>query len=283
MPDQNNATKTFRPYFWKDRYYVRIFGLFSLVFLLPLIPPVSFFIINRFDPTYPSPFSDPISITIGLFIMPLAFVIAIVGSFGLLRSRVILTEKELIVINGFSRKRRIPLHQIEGAAYRVLTKGYVLASPYGGSGKMPYEAGVILCRANGIAELPMGWFYLQDLLKELKDRLGDQLKVDEASFAQWEKWYFRTSFLKKAIQTILAIIAVIIFAAIPILLTWYFVDKVNLFGLKGRFWGEKTESEEWLMGVLVVIGFLIYLGTIVLVAKLSDVFVKTVRRMKRKL
>jgi hypothetical protein len=53
------------------------------------------------------------------------------------------------------------------------------------SSDLPYETGVVTYQTNGSEhelELPMGWYYLQDLVKELRNLSGNRLVIDKKNF-----------------------------------------------------------------------------------------------------
>lgn len=236
--------KIFRPYFAKDYVRRRVIGLVLVTLIVPLVFTSVYVYTNYVEKASvpPGATSALIWIAFGselIVVAPILYAI-----FAILRSKIVLTEDKIIVINGF-KKKVAPVKQIKEISYRVFSKG---VSTYGASRVMPYEAGVIFCKRGAIQyemELPAGWHYLQDLVRELKSRLGEGLVVDEESFQRWQKWY-GTPFLKKTLQVLLVIIVLTLYLAPPVLAVFWAKENLDL---------KLSDFQIWLAGGLGIVAY----------------------------
>lgn len=256
--------KIFRPYFVDDHVRRRIIGLILVTFLLPLVFASVYVYTNYVEKANVPPGATSALIWIA-FGTELIVVLPILYSIlAILRSKVVLTEGEIIVVNGF-KKKAVPVQQIKKMGYRVFSKG---VSTYGASRVMPYEAGVIFCKKGAIQyeiELPMGWHYLQDLVRELKGFLGEGLVVDEESFQRWQKWY-GTPFLKKTLQVLLVIFLLTLYLAPPVLAVFWAKENLDL---------KLSDFQIWLAGGL---GIVVYTLTLLLLLKSADFLKNLVKK-----
>ena len=248
--------KTFRPSLVKDRVVARIYGLISVALVVPLVFSFIYIYANYVQkaPLPPSSATALFWVGVGsetLVAVPIAYAIS-----SLLRSKVILTDDEIVVINGF-REKTVQLKQVKEIAYKTFSKGLV---GYKVSQVMPYEAGVIVYQGDGREhnlELPMGWHYLQDLIKELKNVSSDHLSINEQSFERWRKWY-ETPTLKRAKQVFVVIIALFLWILPPIsVLIW--IEKTSGLSL--------SDFQVWLFGGL---GIAVYTWLLLLLLKGID-------------
>ncbi len=244
----------FRP----DNVRTRILGLISALFIVPLLFIIMDIYAVQVD-KIPPPTSDPVVFGLALIIELIIFIPVLYGILSLFRSKVILADDKLIVINGF-KKKTIQLGQIKEIAYKTLSKG-----------QMPYEAGVITYRANGSEhelELPIGWRYLQDLVKELKNISGDKLVINKESFMTWQKWY-QTPFLKKTFQVLMIIVLLVLYF-VPPTLAWFWVEgKLDSFGFNSP-WKEWFESQKLPGWIFYILALAVYTWILALLLKGVD-------------
>lgn len=240
--------------FTPDGVRTKILGLILVLFIVPLFFLVMDIYAVRVDKISP-PTSDPFIFWLAFGIEFIILLPVLYGILSLLRSKVILDDDNLTVINGF-KKKTIQIKQIKEITYQVRSWG-----------EMSYKTGVVTYQKNGSnheLELPVGWYYLQDLVKELKNLLGVRLVIDEESFQTWQKWY-QTPLLKKIYQVLLAIALLVLYLAPPTLAWFWFSREFNLFGfnIAGE---ERPGSQTLLLGLFygLVVGVWFYAGTFLL-------------------
>lgn len=239
--------KIFRPYFVKDRVDLRISGLIAVTIVVPLVFLLIYILLA-------SAASVLFWIAVGseaLVILPVLYAIS-----SILRSKILVTSSEVMVVNGY-RKKVVQLKKIKRIAYRNFSKGIVA---YRVSQMMPYQAGVIVYNANGRereVELPIGWHYLQDFVRELRNILGESLSVDEASFQRWRKWY-QTPLSRRTREVAIVIVVLFLWLLPPVsILVW----------VERSFSLNLSNFQVWLFGGL---GIVVYTWFLLLVLKGID-------------
>lgn len=251
--------KVFRP----DGVRTKILGLILVLFIVPLLFLVMDIYAVQVDKISP-PTSDPFVFRLALGIEFILLLPVLYGILSLLRSNVILDNDRFIVNNGF-KKKTIQIKQIKEITYQVRSKG-----------EMSYKTGVVTYQKNSSdheLELPVGWYYLQDLIKELKNLLGVRLVIDEECFQTWQKWY-QTPLLKKISQVLLAIALLVLFVAPPTLAWFWFSTEFNLFGFNAPR-EERSGSQTLLLGL--------FYGLVVCVWFYAGIFLLKVIDFRRKI
>lgn len=250
--EEAKLKRVFRPYLVKDRVAVKIYGLLSTTLIVPLAFLFVYMYTNYVERAPISPESTTALFWIGVGSSLLVLFPVLYAILSLERSKVILTAGGITVVNGY-RKKTVGLAQIIGVSYVTSVRGMIV--PTGSSIVMPYEAGAITYKENGKKKklaLPVGWYYLQDLVGELKTRLGGQLAIDEESFELWRKWY-QTPLQKKARRVLLVV---------GILALWLIPPALAFVWFVGAFHLSLSDSAVWFFGgatMMVYTGLLLFL------------------------